>query len=89
MHFFEKYVVFFEKSLNPCQPSWFAVVCEATKRQKLNVCIDFVLKLIHPRPKHFLKWGAAMRIRFFHQDADFSQNRCIFLKNMMFFSKNR
>ena len=89
MHFFEKYDVVFEKSLNPCQPSWFAVVCEATKRQKLNVCMDFVLKLSHPRPKHFLKRSAAMRIRCFHQGADFSQNRCNVLKNVMLFLKNR
>ncbi len=46
---FDKYDVFFEESLNPCQPSWFAVVCEATKRQKLNVCTDFVFNLTHPR----------------------------------------
>jgi hypothetical protein len=42
MHVFEKYDVFFETSLNPCQPSWFAVVCEASKRQKLYVCMDSV-----------------------------------------------
>ena len=89
MHVFEKYDVFFEKSLNPCQPSWFAVVCEATERQKLNVCMDVVLKLAHPRPKHFLKWSAAIRIRFVPQDADFSHNRCTFLKNMISFLKNR
>ena len=53
MHFFEKYDVFLKKSLNPCQPSWFALFREATKRQKLNVCTDFVLKLTPPRPKHF------------------------------------
>ena len=85
--FFDKSIKYFTKSnvfsqnlLNPCQPSWFAVVCEATKRQKLNVCTDFVLNLTHPRPKHFLKWGAAVRIWLFAQDADFSQNRCSFLK---------
>jgi hypothetical protein len=43
--------------------------------------MDFVLKLTHPRPKHFLKRSAAMRIRLFAQDAVF------FTKSMHVFEK--
>jgi hypothetical protein len=40
-----------------------------TKRQQLNVCIYFILKLAYPCPKHISKWGAAIRVKSFAQEA--------------------
>ncbi len=52
MLYFDKYDALGEQSPNPCQPSWFALLREATKRQQRNVCTGFVLKVAHPRQKH-------------------------------------
>ena len=50
MNNFTKSDDFSSNSLNSCQPSCFALLREATKREKLNVCTDWVLKL--PQPCH-------------------------------------
>ena len=86
---FTKSDVFSWNSLNSCQPSCFALLREATKREKLNVCTDCVLKLAHPCHKPISKWGAAVRIWCSAPEARFSTNRCTILQNLMIFHQIR
>ena len=80
---------FSSNSLNSCQPSCFALLREATKREKLNVCTDWVLKLAHPCHEPISKWGAAVRIWCFAPEARFSTNRSTILHNLMLFHEIR